>query len=143
MGNARHVYFVRFEDLPDLLRIGRRTIEGARKRVRKELLRGDYVTDDRTIWIDADLLRRSADQRSYVDVETVTVAIHPEEPACVSCTGHDWHDEIAHSTGGNNVVCPSRCVREGCNLRKIEETRPSRPDNGQPAPTHAIRYERL
>lgn len=137
---ARHVYLLRFE-WGEVMKIGRHTIEGARKIARREARVG-WNEVDKTHWVDVDLCRYArfgTDRKELTEVETVTEAIHPAEPKCPTLVTHNWIDGIAVGNNCGGTLHRDYC--SDCYLVRYTDTRPQRPDNGQDAPTESIRYE--
>ena len=108
------------------------TLEEARERA-DEWARGGYDAPDPehgTIWCDVAILDADGDE-----VETVTVAIDPDEPDCSDGCGHEWVSDGASGFGtvvcghGGGVVCRSVCAR--CGVRRISDSWAQRPDTGE------------
>jgi hypothetical protein len=99
------------------------TLEEARAEAKDWAESGDYGgATAETQWIDARILQNG----DYV--ETVTVAIDPEEPDCSSEDGHDWSPDRIYGHGGGATI--SNTCR-ACGIRKTIDTWASRADTGE------------
>lgn len=96
---------------------------------------GDWGDNDSTIWVDVTI----RDDNTGKAVDTVTVAIDPDEPPCIQGEEHDWQaphdlvgglDENPGVVGhGGGVLISEVCMHCGCGRKT--DTWAQRPDTGE------------
>lgn len=97
-----------------------------------------YGPDTETWWVDYDIAEIIDGAPDDDVVDTVTIAIHPAEPAC-SGSVHAWQDGQPYGDGAG-VRYTDTCRH--CGLERVTESRPQRRDNGAYAPTERVHYRR-
>ena len=118
--DARRRYSLRFE-CGTVLDLGRTTLRAARRRARAEAHVG-WEDRGSTLWVDV-----AIQDASGAILETITEAVHPEEPKCTEFPEHRWQDAGVHGNGGG-VILRSRCA---CGVEQTTDTWSMRPDTGE------------
>ena len=116
------------------------TIADARAAVRDPSWSHGYDSDttEATWWVDYDIIEIIDGAPEDDVVDTVTIAIHPEEPPCTE-PEHAWQDGQPYGDGAG-VRYTDTCTH--CGLERVTESRPQRRDNGAYAPTERVSYRR-
>lgn len=120
------------------------TVTGTLAQARADAHGIDYDAGDDTFWSDIAIY----DPYTDAHVETVTIQVDPDAPACVDAAGHTWRTPVELVGGskdnpgcwghGGGSIQHEACVRCGC--RRTTDTWAHRPDTGEQGMT-SVSYD--
>lgn len=130
------------DEMGETIDLAATKISEAREEVEEWVRDGSWGTEEKTVWVDATISKHLDDEDTDgEDVETVTVAIDPEEPRCPEGE-HDWQEMegiIRKVRGhGGGIIFEEVCMH--CGTVKTTDTWAQKSSTGDQGLT-GISYE--
>lgn len=113
--------------------------DSAKQAAEAFVARGDWGNNQITYWVTLAVTLLDEQGEVTEDTEQVTIAVDPDEPACLDGESHDWQSPVDVVGGnkenpgvfghGGGVIIKEICSH--CGLKRTIDTWAQNPDNGE------------